>query len=93
MSNLHDQVDGRLPIHYTHYQQQPQPQQQQQQQQLVQNDQESDMDKYRRYFYNRAQEQTETAEEFLSELERLSQGARFDLEMPHNVVEKLLRDR
>jgi hypothetical protein len=62
-------------------------------QQPIQNDEESEVDKFRRYFYNRAQEQTETVEEFFSELERLSRGARFDLQMPQNVVEKLLRDR
>ena len=62
-------------------------------QQPIQNEEESEIDKFRRFFYNRSQEQTESAEEFFSELERLSRGARFELEMPQNVVEKLLRDR
>ena len=81
MSNLHDQLDDRLPLHYTQYQGQ------------VQNEPESDLDKFRRYFYNRAQEQIESADEFHSELERLARGARFDLEMTPDIVEKLIRDR
>jgi hypothetical protein len=81
MSNLHEQLDDRLPLHYTQYHGQ------------VQNEQETDLDKFRRFFYNRAQEQTETADEFHSELERLALGARFDLEMTPDVVEKLIRDR
>ena len=81
MSNLHDQLDDRLPLHFTQYHQQ------------VQNDQESDVDKFRRYFYNRAQEQSESADEFHSELERLARGARFDVEMTPDVIEKLIRDR
>jgi hypothetical protein len=54
---------------------------------------ESEQDKFRRFFNNRYQEETETAEEFLSELQRLSQDGRMDLQMAPDVLQKVIRDR
>lgn len=61
--------------------------------QHYQNNVESEADKYRRYFHNRYQEETETAEEFLSELKRLTVGSHMNLEMPPEALEKVIRDR
>ena len=54
---------------------------------------ESDRDKFRRFFENRYQAETETAEEFMSELQRLAQDGRMDLEMAPDHLEKVIRDR
>lgn len=69
-------------------------QQQQSQQYLQQQPQhETEENKYKRFFYNRSQADTEKAEEFLGELERLTRLARMDQEMPHSSLESIVRER
>jgi hypothetical protein len=90
MSHLQN-TDPSQMVH--HQLQQPQLQQQQQQQQQYLQQPESEESKYKRYFYNRAQAQSEKSQEFLSELERLARGAKIDHEMPHSSLEALIRER
>ena len=84
---------GLHQIQQQQYQLQQQPQQQQQEQQQQQQQLETEESKFKRYFYNRAQAQSEKAEEYLSELDRLARGAKLDQEMPHSALEALVREK
>ncbi len=77
---------GLHQIQQQQYQIQQQPQQQQQQL-------ETEESKFKRYFHNRAQAQSEKVEEFLTELDRLARGAKLDQEMPHSALEALVREK